>query len=77
MKFKSEVECDVDFNNLKINIKKLKLGIKDKKVRKVENIEIGKDKNDSVRDEYMNVINFASEELEIPKEKIEVYIIEE
>ena len=77
MKFKSEVECDVDFNSIKINIKKLKIGIKDKKVRKVEKIEIGKERRDSVRDEYMDVINYASKELDIPKEKIEVYILEE
>lgn len=77
MKFKSEVDCDVDFNNIKINIKRLKIGIKDKNVREVEKIEIGKEKRDSLREEYMNVINYASSELDIPKEKIEVYIMEE
>ena len=80
MTFKSEVDCDVDFNNIKINIKKLSIGIKDKTVKKIEPVKIGKDKEEddkSLNDEYGDIITYVSSELQIPKEKIEVYRLEE
>lgn len=77
MKFKSEVDCDVDFNNVKINIKKLKIGIKDKNVRKVRKVEIGTEPKDELREEYKEVISYVSSEFDIPEEKIEIYILDE
>lgn len=77
MKFKSEIDCDVDFNNVKINIKKLKIGIKDKNVRKVQKVEIGSEHKDELREEYKDVISYASSEFDIPEEKIEIYILDE
>ena len=77
MKFKSEVDCDVDFNNVKINIKKLKIGIKDKNVRKVRKVEIGTEPKDELREEYNEVISYVSSEFDIPEEKIEIYILDE
>lgn len=77
MKFKSEVDCDVDFNNVKINIKKLKIGIKDKNVRKVQKVEIGSEHKDELREEYKDVISYASSEFDIQEEKIEIYILDE
>ena len=77
MTFKSEVDCDVDFNNVKINVKNLKIGIKDKNVRKIEKVEIGKEKKDTLRDEYKDVISYAASEFDISEDKIEVYMLEE
>ncbi len=77
MTFKSEVDCDVDFNNVKINVKNLKIGIKDKNVRRIEKVEIGKEKKDTLRDEYKDVISYAASEFDISEDKIEVYMLEE
>lgn len=78
--FKSEVECNVDFNNVNIDIKKLKIGIKDKNIRRIEKVDIGNKENknkDTLRDEYKNVIDYVSSELDISEDKIEVYLLEE
>lgn len=83
IKFKADVECDVDFNNININIKKLRIGIRDSKVKKVRKVEIGNNKNeqadekDKLKQEYKDVVRYASDELEIAEEKIEIYILEE
>lgn len=75
MTFKSEVECDVDFNSMSYDIKKLKIGIKDNKVKKIE-IGIERDNKREDSDEYEEVVDFISDELEISKEKIEIYELE-
>lgn len=80
MTFKSYVDCDVDFNNIKINIKKLRIGIKDKKIKKIQTIKIGKDEQNDAEDcsaEYGEIITYAAEQLNVPKEKIEVYRLDE
>ena len=83
IKFKADVECDVDFNNINIDIKKLKIGIRDSKVKKVQKVEIGNNKNEQadekykLKQEYKDVVRYASDELEIAEEKIEIYILEE
>ncbi len=75
MSFKSEVECDVDFNSMSYDIKKLKIGINDNKVKKIE-IGIERDNKREDSDEYEEVVDFISDELEISKEKIEIYELE-
>ena len=83
IKFKADVECDVDFNKINISIKKLRIGIRDGKVKKVQKVEIGNNKNaqadekDKLKQEYKDVVRYASDELEIADEKIEIYILEE
>ena len=76
MTFKSEVDCDVDFNNVNINIKKLKIGIKNKNIQKIEKVEIGSEKSDILRKEYKDVISYVSSEFDVPQEKIEIYILD-
>ena len=80
MIFKSEVDCDVNFTDITLNIKKLKIGIGENKVNKIKKIVI-KNKEESnkqeVSEEYSEIIEFVSKELNIPKEKIEVYKLEE
>lgn len=81
MQFKSEVECNVDFNNMNINIKKLRIGITDKNIRKIQKVSINNNDNNKDTEEnqemYKEIVDFASKELEISKEKIEVYKLEE
>lgn len=75
MSFKSEVECDVDFDSMSYDIKKLKIGIKDNKVKKIE-IGIERDNKREDSDAHEEVVNFISDELKISKEKIEIYELE-
>lgn len=79
MTFKSELECDVDFNNITFNIKKLRIGIADSKVNKIKKVKINKEKTDNKEEneEYSEVVNYISNQLDIPKEKIEIYKLEE
>lgn len=76
MTFESNIDCDVDFNNMTLNVRKLKIGVTDNNINKIKKIVINKDEKSNVKEsneEYSEIINFASNELSIPKEKIEVY----
>ncbi len=80
MNFKSEVDCDVDFSKVAINVKKLKIGVSSNKINKIKRIAINKDANVNKGErnvEYNEIVDFISNELNIPKEKIEVYGLEE
>ena len=76
MKFKSETDCEIDFKNINVTIKKLKIGVADNKVSKIKKVVINEGKSDEekVNDEqYSEIVNYVSDELNIPKDKIEVY----
>lgn len=80
MTFKSEIDCDVDFTNITLNVKKLRVGIGENKINKIKKIVINNDVQSSTEEEnkeYVEIINFLSSELNIPKEKIDVYKSEE
>ncbi|EKQ58208.1 MULTISPECIES: stage III sporulation protein AF [unclassified Clostridium] len=80
MTFKSDVDCDVDFNKITFNVKKLKIGVSDNKVKKVKKIVINdevKSNSKEENSEYGEVQDYISSELDIPKEKIEVYQLDE
>ncbi|WP_035790075.1 stage III sporulation protein AF [Clostridium beijerinckii] len=80
MNFKSEVDCDVDFSKVAINVKKLRIGVSSSKINKIKKIAINKDVNENNGEknvEYTEIADFISNELNIPKEKIEVYGLEE
>jgi len=80
MTFKSEVDCDVNFTDITLNVKKLKIGVGEGKINKIKKIVINKTVESSTKEEnkeYTEIINFVSSELNIPKEKIEVYNSEE
>ncbi|MFL0166805.1 stage III sporulation protein AF [Candidatus Clostridium helianthi] len=80
MNFKSEVDCDVDFSKVTINVKKLRIGVSSNKINKIKKIVISKgadENNEGKNAEYSEIADFASNELNIPKEKIEVYGLEE
>lgn len=74
--FKSEVDCDIDFTNITFNVKKLKIGVVDNKINKVEKIVINNSDNanpQEANEQYKEIVNYISDELDIPKDKIEVY----
>lgn len=78
--FKSSVDCEVDFVNININIIKLRIGIKDKSIKKIEPIKINdnnQQEHKNLNNEYGDIITYVSSELKIPKEKIEVYKLDE
>lgn len=78
--FKSNVDCDVDFNNINIDIKKLTIGIKDKSIKKIKPVKITDDKKEErkiLNSDYGDIIEYISSELKIPNEKIEVYELDE
>ncbi|WP_202127898.1 stage III sporulation protein AF [Clostridium sp. C2-6-12] len=80
MNFKCEVECDVNFTNVSLNIKKLKIGIGENKVNKIKKIVINNKEESNkqeLNEEYIKIIDFVSKELDISKEKIEVYKLDE
>lgn len=80
MNFKSEVDCDVDFSKVAINVKKLRIGVSSNKINKIKKIVISKgadENNEGKNAEYSEIADFASNELNIPKDKIEVYGLEE
>jgi len=80
MTFKSEIDCDVNFTDITLNVKKLKIGVGETKVNKIKKIVIGDKKQNNEQElnkEYPEIIEFVAKELSIPKEKIEVYKLDE
>lgn len=79
MTFKSQLDCDVDFNKLSLNIKKLRIGVNDNKINKIKKVVINKETSneEEKNDKYSEIINYLSGEVDVPKEKIEVYELEE
>lgn len=80
MKFKSEIDCDVNFTDITLNVKKLKIGVGENKINKIKKIVINDETQSSTKEEnkeYTEIIDFVSSELNIPKEKIEVYKLDE
>lgn len=80
MTFKSEIDCDVNFTDITLNVKKIKIGVSENKINKIKKIVINKEVESSKNEEnkeYTEIINFVSSELNIPKEKIAVYKLEE
>ena len=80
MEFKCEVDCNIDFKGVKFDISSIKVYIKDKKVKKVVNVEkveidTSKEskKKENKNEEYKDVVNFLKSELEISESKINIY----
>lgn len=80
MEFKCEVDCNVDFKGVKFDISSINVYIKDKKVKKIVNVEkveidTSKEskKKENKNEEYKDVVNFLKSELEISENKINIY----
>jgi len=79
-KFKSDVDCDINFTNITLTVNKLKIGVSENKINKIKKVIINTDSESNTKEEnkeYTEIIDFISSELNIPKEKIEVYKLEE
>ena len=79
-KFKSDVDCDINFTNITLTVNKLKIGVSENKINKIKKVIINTDSESNTKEEneeYTEIIDFMSSELNIPKEKIEVYKLEE
>ena len=80
MDFKCDIDCNVDFQNPNLVINEVKVGVKDKGIRKVQNVK-KVDINDTSEEEIIldetleKVRDFLSDELSVDKEKIIVYYI--
>lgn len=80
MEFKCEVDCDVNFKGVKFDISSINVYIKDKKGKKVVNVEkveidTSKEskKKENKNEEYKDVVKFLKSELEISESKINIY----
>lgn len=72
--FVSDLECKVDFGNTTFEITSLKIVAKEKGIRKVEKIDLSKEKtNEEEDDTQKRIKEYISEELEVDKDKIWVY----
>ena len=80
MDFQCDIDCNVDFVNPNLVINEVKVGVKDKGIRKVQNVK-KVDINDTNEEEVIvdetleEVRDFLSDELSVDKEKIVVYYI--
>lgn len=82
-KFQANIDCDVDFTDIRLNVKKLCIGVgsNDKKINPIKKVQIGNDSKEEtsnyINEEFKEIRDYASSELEIPKDKIDVYKIDE
>lgn len=73
MDFESDINCTMDFNKVDFEINKLTIGIKKSNIKKIRKVVIGEENNKKPEDEtQLKIKEFASKELGIDKEKIEV-----
>ncbi|WP_291652462.1 stage III sporulation protein AF [Clostridium sp.] len=78
--FVSDIDCEVDMNNINYSIDKVQVGVKNKDVSKIQKIIINSQedsKSVSSQDEKVNnedeIISYLAESLNVSKDKIEVY----
>jgi len=78
--FVSNIDCEVDMNNINYSIDKVQVGVKNKDVSKIQKIIINTQKDSksvSSQDEKVNnedeIISYLAEALNVSKDKIEVY----
>lgn len=78
--FSSEIDCEVDMDNIKYSINTVKIGVKNKDVSKIQKIIINtKEDSQSVYSQEDKVekedeiVSYLSETLNVSKDKIKVY----
>jgi len=73
MKFVSNVDCSINFNEVDFKINKLTIEIISSKVKKIDKVSIGAENKNKEDDEtQLKIKKFISEELVIPEDKVEV-----
>ena len=81
-KFECDVICTVDLENMTYNIEKINVGVKDNKIKLIEKIKIDTSKSTEVMSSNEEIegseeiIDYLTEELNVSREKIEVYKVE-
>jgi stage III sporulation protein AF len=80
--FVSNIQCNIDSENIEYSIEEIRVGVKDKGTRKIQKVVIdAKDENNenNIEDEKVEnedeVISYLMENFNVPKEKIVVYKI--
>ncbi|MDU4882841.1 stage III sporulation protein AF [uncultured Clostridium sp.] len=78
--FKSNVECEIDLDNMTYSIENLEVGVKDGGIKLVDNIKIDINEeseeavsNDGSVENEEEIKNYLSEVFKIPTEKIKLY----
>ena len=81
--FKSNVECEIDLENMTYSIDSLEVGVKDEGIKLVDSIKIDINEEseetvskDGAVENEEGIKNYLSEVFKIPKEKIKLYSIE-
>lgn len=81
--FKSNVECEIDLENMTYSIESLEVGVKDEGIKLVDSIKIDINEEseetvskDGAVENEEGIKNYLSEVFKIPKEKIKLYSIE-
>ena len=81
--FKSNVECEIDLENMTYSIESLEVGVKDGGIKLVDNIKIDINEeseqavsNDGTVENEEEIKNYLSEVFKIPTEKIKLYSME-
>ena len=81
-KFECDVICTIDLENMTYNIEKVNVGVKDNKIKLIEKIEIDTSKSTEVMSSNEEVegsdeiIEYLIEELNVSREKIDIYKVE-
>lgn len=78
--FISNIDCNVDMDNINYSINKIQVGVKNKEVSKIQKIIINTEEDSktvSSQEEKVNnedeIISYLAEALNVSKDKIEVY----
>lgn len=81
--FKTSIKCNINMNDITYSISEVKIEMKDKDISTVQKIIIGKDSESkevsSTNEENIKeneIINYLSQTLNIPKDKINIYKVE-
>ena len=81
--FKSNVECEIDLENMTYSIDSLEVGVKDEGIKLVDSIKIDINEEseetvskDGAVENEEEIKNYLSEVFKIPKEKIKLYSME-
>lgn len=73
LNFKSEIDCKLDFAKTTFEITSLKITVEEKGIRKIEKIDLSKEKNSEEDELQKKIKKYISDELEIREDKIVVY----
>lgn len=73
--FSSQIDCTMDFtkDDLNFKINKLRIGIKNKNIKKIEKIDLNKNTKEVDESVQKEIKDYLSDELDVDRGKIEIY----